>query len=478
MKKRVTSVLTCILLSSMFLNDNILPSHVEGAEQSITAVNKMDEKKGDPKVVHDFEGNKEEAKEWAEDRYSKWQNNELTKYERAEIENYANNEKTAEEINTILEDTRGNILEDSPYKTKIENIDKALKKEKTNQTMYVYQRVNEQYLGLPEGFLKNGLEINKENFQKFKEGMVDTLSIVKINSYMEASLHGESPNLSKEPPIYIRLEIPKDIHSGYIGNLKHTEAANDFLIEKGQAIQIMHATIIHQKGKEFIKLDARLVPQAELEQKLKEYNEKLNAELKLNDKFANLVHMDLTGRMITPSYIQANEIIQSIKNIDKEFLLKLQEEAFKLSPEPNLIIADYKPTEHEAFEHLKGNPKYDESLGIHSWDGGHETIVSLENINKYRENASLTALHELGHAIDDLNFRTISDLIDFELIYNDEKDFFPDDGGTGSHAKSNAQEFFAECFAYYYYPDEEMKEKLEKGAPQTYKFIEELKDMV
>ncbi|PFA69399.1 ADP-ribosyltransferase [Bacillus cereus] len=468
MWKKFYFILSLVILSSI---SQTVPVFAE----NFNHIKSKELKQKSPKIIHDFEQDEEEAKNWGEERYIDWQEYHLTKSEKENLEGYVNNKETANKINDYLEDTRGEVLNNSPYKAEIEMIDNSLKKERTDHSMYVYKRVNEEFFGLEEGELRNGLTIDKESFVKFQKIHIDHSSIIKINSYIEASLHGTSPNLPKEPSIYIKLLVPEGIHGGYIGNLQEERSSNDFLINKGNAIQVLNASIINQKGKEYVKIDAKLIPQEELEKIINDSNQSLNEKLALDRRFPNLVKMDLTGRWATFSYLQTQEIIDSIKEIDKGLLLDLQKRASRFSMEPNLTITDYKPTEHEAFKHFEGQEKYDTALGIHNYDRGHETIVSLENNLRYGEDYKITTIHELGHAIDDLIFDTISNSSDFKKIFIEEMDFFPDDGGTGSHAKSDEKEFFAESFAYFYSPDKGMKEKLEVGAPQTYKFINDLK---
>ncbi|MGH0590563.1 ADP-ribosyltransferase [Bacillus mycoides] len=425
-----------------------------------------------PKATHDFERDKEKAREWAEKRYSGWQKD-LDKNEREEISRYGNNIDVANEINMHLEDTRGEVLEDSKFKKSIEEIDKALKNEKTDQPMYVYHRVNENFFGLEVGSLRSGVEINLEKFTEFKKDFVEPQSILKENGYINASLHGESPNLSKEPSIYIKLKVPQGVHGGYIGNFLAKEEANDFLIERGQGIQISNASIINQKGREFIKLEAELITDEKLKNELEKYNKELNDELGLN-----LVHLDLTERFFSSNYKTAQEAVKAIKGINTDFL----EEAIDVlnidyEKEYLLDLVDDKITKYESFKFLAGkdsnqldpdgNPiKYDDINGLHLSLRDHATIVNF----KKSPEPILDTLHELGHALDDLIFFTISEKQEFTQIHQEEQpSFLPD-----PYFKSR-KEYFAECFAYYYSPDSNLKNKLKVEAEQSYNFIKNLK---
>ncbi|MCM3222911.1 hypothetical protein M3644_24415 [Bacillus cereus] len=465
--KKIIFILSLFILSNVLQNIQICAETINS-----TVIQELSRTKQKLKKVYDFEGKKEDAEKWGQEQYLDWQHNKLNKDELKLIKKYSNDFRLSKQIDILLEKTRGKITDIDYYFGEINLLDKALQKEKTNHKLYVYQRVDEEHFGYDKNFLKSGMEINHNNFEIFKEGLVDNHAILNMHGYMETSLHGETSNLSQAPPIYIRIEVPEGVSSGYIGGVQENKGENNFLLERGQAIQILDASIINQKGREFIKLEAKLIPKEKLKQVIEQYNEELNNELALNKEYPDLIHMDLTGRWITDYYIQTKDVVQSIKNINHNLLLTLQKFAADIPDgTPHLIIADYKPTEHEAFEHMKGNPEDDNALGLHKTDGGHNTIVSLLNNIIQEQDEHLTTLHELGHAVDDLIFKQISKGDVFNMIYQKEKDFFPNDGGAGSHAKSDVEEFFAECFGYYYL-NNDSREKLKNGAPTTYNFFE------
>ena len=131
---------------------------------------------------------KEKKKKQRNERYKNWHDRLLTPTEKNEIKEYMNNKGVAQQINHDLEDNRGNIKEDNKYKETIEKMDKGLKKEKTDQLIYVYQRVSEQFFGLTEGTLRTGININREEFGVFKNFYIHNQSILIENGYMEASL--------------------------------------------------------------------------------------------------------------------------------------------------------------------------------------------------------------------------------------------------------------------------------------------------
>ncbi|HHB1656611.1 TPA: ADP-ribosyltransferase [Bacillus cereus] len=428
--------------------------------------------------IHDFEKNKDEAKKWAEERYSDWQERLLTRLEKEEIMDFMNNKEDAQQLNNYLEDTRGNIPETSEYRENIERLDKGLKRVKTEQAMFVYQRVSEQYFGHEVGsFREDSIKIDQTKFDEFKEKFIQNQGILKENGYMEASLSGISPNLAKEPCIYIRLKVPQGIHGGYTGNLQGTEGGtHDFLLNRGYGIQFTDAKIITEKGKQYIKVEAELLTKEKLDRKIKEYNQELNDSLDLTSQ--NLILLDLTGRFISSNYQKAQHIITTMKDIDKTLLEYYSLGTTEYSAEPNFKWVDYPVTHHRAFAHLKGKisnsgQPYDNLPGLHLTDpwGNHDTIV---NLSKYKNQdlMLLISIHELGHAIDDLGLSNISKQKKFFEIYNEEKDSGIMDN-TPSF-KRNAQEYFAQCFAFYNLPHSDFHERLKVTAPKTYEFMSNL----
>lgn len=428
----------------------------------------------DTKVLNDYEGKKEEAKEWAEERYKDWYERELTHVEKNAVKEYLDYTEQTKDINKQLEETRGNI-EKSEYRELIEKIDSSLKKEHTDQTMYVYRRINEQIFGFDEGSFRletGGLD--NEKLAKFEELFLKIPSIIKENGYIETSLSGESPNLNEEPVIYMKLKIPKGTHAAYIGNLSESEGTHDFLIDRGYGIQIKDASIVVQKAKNYVKVEADLVTREELEQEIREYNKTLNKNLGLG---SNALCLELTERFITINYRNAEKIVETIKNINIDFL----EEASAMlsdaySNETLINLVDDKITKNESFNHLEGKDsnqldengtpiKYDNLNGLHLYLLDHATIV---NISKSPEPV-LDTLHELGHALDDLAFFTISEKSNFTEIHIKEQPYF-----LPNPYFSNRKEYFAEAFAYFHSSDKDLNNKLKTQAPLTHEFIKNL----
>ncbi|BAR87696.1 uncharacterized protein KNN_06963 (plasmid) [Bacillus thuringiensis serovar tolworthi] len=410
--------------------------------------------------ISDFEGKKEEAKKWANERYKNWHDRLLTATEKNEIKEYMNNKGMAQQVNHDLEDTRGNINEDNKYKETIEKIDKGLKKEKTDQLMYVYQRVSEQFFGLTEGALRTGININREEFGVFKKNFIQNQVFLKENGYIEASLSGESSNLAQEPSIYMKLKVPAGTHGGYTGGFQGSEGGtHDYLLDRGYGLQFTDAKIITQKGKEYIKIEAKLLTKEELDRRVEEYSEELNSLLEYDVVTIEehpLVNLKFNGRYPIESFEKSKSIIEAMKKVPTDFLDLLNLRSMDLTEEANIQIID---------DYING----DKTLGgLHLGSGSHTTYVSL----RAAKNPAFTALHEIGHALDDMIFDVISEKEELTQLFNQESINFAEDW----YGRENQTEYFAECFALYYYPHQIVNNELKRRAPQTYEFISNLKD--
>lgn len=422
------------------------------------------------KIIPDFEGKKEEAKKWADERYKNWQERLLTKAEKEEITDYMNDKEAAQALNKYLEDRRGNIPENSDFRENIERIDKGLKKEKTDQMMYIYQRVHEGYFGHEVNSFRTGMSIKLEKFSEFKEKFITNNGIIRENGYIETSLSGESSNLAKEPCMIIRLKVPAGTHGGYTGSLQEggQEGTHDFLLDRGYGLQFTDAKIIVQKGKEYIKVEANLLTKAKLEEKITDYSDKLNKELLESNiitiKEHPLVKLNFTGRFLNENFKKSDSIIEAMKSLPIDFLdlvnlrSKYIAEDLGLPNSPNVRIID---------EYINGEVNLE---GLHVNSGEHESYISL----RVAYDPSNTALHEIGHAIDDMLFDHISIKDDFSKLFEQEAQNFEE----GWYGRKSSAEFFAECFALYYNSNPIVKERLKTIAPQTYEFIRTLEELL
>jgi len=112
-----------------------------------------------------------------------------------------------------------------------------------------------------------------------------------------------------------------------------------------------------------------------------------------------------------------------------------------------------------------------------TWDdvpgmgGGKTVLVKIGASNKGKGHSSVNLeLHELAHSIDKLVFNGIRSKHSFLGIWSREKEtMFP----GKSYFLTYPEEYFAECFAYYYIGGQ-YREELERKAPMTFQLIKNL----
>lgn len=98
-------------------------------------------------------------------------------------------------------------------------------------------------------------------------------------------------------------------------------------------------------------------------------------------------------------------------------------------------------------------------------------FIIIRADNKY---GKAVEVHEVGHAVDHILFRSISNSKEFINLYNSEgKILF--DQEAHQYFLQNTSEFFAEVFRTYYYSPRTRK-FLKDRAPETYKFMKELEN--
>jgi hypothetical protein len=121
--------------------------------------------------------------------------------------------------------------------------------------------------------------------------------------------------------------------------------------------------------------------------------------------------------------------------------------------------------EFRVIKELADNKAYYEELGG-AFLGG---FIIIRADSKYGE---AVEVHEVGHAVDHILFKSISNSKEFIDLYNSEgKILF--DQEAHKYFLQNTSEFFAEVFRTYYYSSRTRK-FLKDRAPKTYKFMKEL----
>lgn len=133
-------------------------------------------------------------------------------------------------------------------------------------------------------------------------------------------------------------------------------------------------------------------------------------------------------------------------------------------------------TDNRTASHLKGviprgyanQTTWDDVPGL---GGGKTVLVKIGASDKGNGHGSVNLeLHELAHSIDRHIYHDIRFHSTFIKIWNEEKDkLFP----GKSYFLNYQEEYFAECFAYFYMGGK-YQEELKRKAPLTYEFIKKL----
>ncbi|RFU69703.1 toxin [Peribacillus saganii] len=135
-------------------------------------------------------------------------------------------------------------------------------------------------------------------------------------------------------------------------------------------------------------------------------------------------------------------------------------------------------TENTTARHLKGIVPRGYEDKTKTWDevpglgGGPNVLVKIGASSKGSGHGSVNLeLHELAHSIDNIVFDKIRAKDNFRAIWSKEAPaLFPNE----KYFINYPEEFFAECFALYYF-NEKSREQLKQKAPKTFAYIKQLK---
>jgi Pro-Pro endopeptidase len=170
-------------------------------------------------------------------------------------------------------------------------------------------------------------------------------------------------------------------------------------------------------------------------------------------------------------FSQAMKMVERIDHLPPSLLEKLREKRVYLQLfEGNL-------TDLPSVRHLKGiSPRGYKNAAI-TWDdvpgagGSNIVLAKIGYSDKGNGHGSVNLeLHELAHSIDKIIFDYLRYDDDFLEIWQEERLKIFD---SGHYLSEYPEEYFAECFAYFY-KDETTNEILHEKAPKTYLFIEQL----
>lgn len=199
----------------------------------------------------DFKEDRARAHEWGAASYGAWLRG-LTLTEHRAIDQYSGGDYRA--INNYLRFHEGNLGADGVLDPKIQQIDKALKRAKTPDTITVYRRVGETAFGLEANSLRVGSTINPEKAREFAETFINKTR--KEHAFMSTSLVKQPVNVF---PILLHITVPKGSHGAYIESISQKPEEMELLLARGYSYEITDISIINEQGRESLKVAAKLV---------------------------------------------------------------------------------------------------------------------------------------------------------------------------------------------------------------------------
>ncbi|WP_237089047.1 ADP-ribosyltransferase [Paenibacillus larvae] len=396
-----------------------------------------------PFVEKDFKGNRKEAKEWAEQKFKVWKQS-LNHEQKKLLDDSARFQK----VNTELEKFRGNIKDESTTRD-VDRIDKVLKNRhaKLDHSVYVYRNFKSKELGFKGSlYEKEKMTIDKEQYRQFsndfKYGM--------IHDFMNANLSKDSGNRSQ--PILLYLKVPK---GSSMGHLKDDQV----FIDRNQGFEVKSMKIILEKGREVIKVEAELVPAADVLKKVKDIetqmNTKFNTETNLNLK---AVHLKVDGFYSSVVTQRSEELFNQLtSSVPKNGLSSI---VSKMNKDGAIIFTDQ-----------DGAARGKDTKGAYDKESKSLWVqINHEGHNLEKDADRKTLFHEFGRAQDELLFKNQSKKENFQKIYEVEKNNITIDDSI----KKNAEEFFAGVFSNLFSPDSKKREQIQTEAPKTSEFIRNL----
>ena len=176
-------------------------------------------------------------------------------------------------------------------------------------------------------------------------------------------------------------------------------------------------------------------------------------------------------------------ILETKDNYDKEEAARMKERLGRIHPDIIQALYDrsiviklinFPITDLPEYEYLRGEvPRGWEGTGK-TWDdvpgaGGNPSVARIGYSQPSEWHGTINLeLHELAHVIDSHVFDYISHSKEFTMIHGAEQTGFLPAGYF-----TNAEEYFAEAFGYYYLGGAK-KDELKQQAPKTYAFITKL----
>lgn len=427
----------------------------------------------------------QDVKRWAEKYYKKWMGSLSSKQKESlnELKNPASEEYN---INLLLKYTDGDVnrrpldvsIESTKrYKEDIEAIDQALSNPagKTANKIDVYtdmdvfdlNNMDEKELIDP----MNPNKIDREKLRIFKTNFTYGLS----NNYLIVDLHEKQDGNTSILKWHI--ELPAGTNTGYLGN-------NQLVLQRNTGLEIGEIQVIDQQGKEYIRINAKLVNKDVIDTKIQMAQSKLNQswnsllKLPVNTEFFKFEVNNRYASSITEGALPT--IHEMMSNIPNNLVQKVTN--FMLEKNGKFILTDkFIRNTPEAYYPRKPISdvldRYDGIKGI--FNEQNRTLIMTAPSTSVEGDHGMsvrTLTHEFGHAVD----YYIASIIGMKerMACSDHplfKGIFQKEGNNlTEYGKTNAQEFFADTFMMIYSNNPNERTEVLQKAPETFKFINNL----
>lgn len=395
----------------------------------------------------DFRKDKAKAKKEVEKRSEKWKI--FLSKEQKEL---LDNPSQFKNINNELEKYRGvDDIKNNDIKNEVDLLDKALTKRaaKLDKKHFIYAKLK----GEDIGFIQNSIYDPNTNsiigtqVDKIRDGFKYGI----IHNFMSGNLSQQRAD--GDSPILIRLEVDQGTRMGYLKD-------DQIFIERDQGIVVNNRSkisVITDNGMQILKIKAKLVPKADVKDKITENENRLNKDF---NKITKIKKIKIIKFLVDGFY--SSHIISKSDTLFRQLL--------NVMPNFKKVLANMDKGGAITFKDQPDMKSQGKEKG--AYDTASKSLwIQINHDDHLKDDEDRKTLFRLvGSAYDHLVFENQSTSSNFNVLYNDEKDKVKMDGSI----KSNPSDFFAGVFSYLFTPDAAISGQIEKEAPQTCAFIKDI----
>lgn len=428
----------------------------------------------------DFQHNKKSAEEVSKQFWKPWTDT-LTNPQKEALENI-NKPTDSKDINSVLDiyGENTNLLpvdfpeENNEVKENINNIDEALTSSLTKipQTTVVYLTIaGEDFNDTNYRPSNNSKKIDRDKVKSLSSNFKYGIS----EKYMKVSLSENKNDDSGE--FKWRIEVPKGTNMGYLN-------PDSLILQRGIGLDQINLSVIEQNGKEYIRVNAKLVSKQKINQQIIVEKSKLNNSW--NKTFGmpaetEFIDFRLNNQNASLVVLQANSLLNELRvNVPNRILKRVFE--FMREKDGKIIFTDSNMVGiKEGINPLSQTSKtlQENFFAKGLYNRENRTIIfkgASTSINGLKGMQCDDFIHEFAHALDyyvgKMIFSkpnvTLSDSLGFQDVFNAEKNKLTE------YAKINHHEFWAEACVQYFSNKPEIREKFKVDASETFNFIDEI----